>query len=847
MQALRLNVVLMRVVAWHNRHPFASPINVSQVHSIGEVVLPFASATPLPSAPARGSGASAETHSALHANDHSRAGDELGADAAPALPPGGDATPGDAADADVLAALLQIADAPEPSPDRRPPIDAADVAPADADPPADLSAAGEAGTSPEAGEADPPLGPQDSLNAAAPEAEPAHAAEPADLPLAAPLEAGPVAPLGEAINAVSDPAPDIAFDPSAAASPDSAAAAEPSPATGAKAQAASGPTDPFAMAEADIAAEAAADAAAQAADQAVAGADSLVAPQAGMTPAPAGSDGHRATDPDTNPATHPDTYPAGDALAAQADLSLPLVPGAAERAHLPAPHDRGDAALQPTAEPVEAPADVFADVHADAHAAEPEATEPHAASTPAPNPQPASAIRRSLARQAGASAMGWWPRFKQALFGRLGRSGLPKLQATFNRDFIWPLRPGRVARWAQRHGAMQSQAPADWPRRVIESDAALLANSRQMGMPHAVPLHVLTAAIGVGDRRLRVLIDANGSIIGPRAYSRPRLATATALLSLGLAGGTWQHWRQTQATLALARGQTVMAAAAAASAAADAASAAVLVTSVEVALQALGTSFAELAQASVPAMAASGLADGQAALVDHAASAPDAMAAAAQPTGHAQAQAADPHAAAATQPGSHATASITPPPAANGSAAPAASATAVAAAPPAPHAGTDPRAGADDHAHAANPDADADATLADGPEAAGVPSRTTFELPVLGEIQPKLSAGEKLAARLRSTALRNAPPPPKPVAPNSGRVYAVVTPPVRERDLAALNLRLMRSSAGRLDDDAPEHGEILGSKNNWRAAWWPFAYQADAERARVMLAARGLKVEVVEF
>jgi len=31
---------LMRVVAWHNRHPLARRINASQVHSIGEVVLP---------------------------------------------------------------------------------------------------------------------------------------------------------------------------------------------------------------------------------------------------------------------------------------------------------------------------------------------------------------------------------------------------------------------------------------------------------------------------------------------------------------------------------------------------------------------------------------------------------------------------------------------------------------------------------------------------------------------------------------------------------------------------------------------------------------------------------------
>ena len=44
MQALKLNEVLLRVVAWHNRHPLARRITANQVHSIGEVVLPFASA-----------------------------------------------------------------------------------------------------------------------------------------------------------------------------------------------------------------------------------------------------------------------------------------------------------------------------------------------------------------------------------------------------------------------------------------------------------------------------------------------------------------------------------------------------------------------------------------------------------------------------------------------------------------------------------------------------------------------------------------------------------------------------------------------------------------------------------
>ena len=46
MQVLRLNEVLTRVVAWHNRHPLARRVQASQVHSIGEVLLPFASARP---------------------------------------------------------------------------------------------------------------------------------------------------------------------------------------------------------------------------------------------------------------------------------------------------------------------------------------------------------------------------------------------------------------------------------------------------------------------------------------------------------------------------------------------------------------------------------------------------------------------------------------------------------------------------------------------------------------------------------------------------------------------------------------------------------------------------------
>jgi hypothetical protein len=57
----------------------------------------------------------------------------------------------------------------------------------------------------------------------------------------------------------------------------------------------------------------------------------------------------------------------------------------------------------------------------------------------------------------------------------------------------------------------------------------------------------------------------------------------------------------------------------------------------------------------------------------------------------------------------------------------------------------------------------------------------------------------------------------------------------------------MKSAASRLDGPVPEHGELLESQGQWRAAWWPFTSLVDAERARVLLAGRGIKAEVVEF
>ena len=127
----------------------------------------------------------------------------------------------------------------------------------------------------------------------------------------------------------------------------------------------------------------------------------------------------------------------------------------------------------------------------------------------------------------GPAAAGWLACLRQRLAG--GRGALPRLEAAFSRDFLWPLTPRAVARWAQRHGRLQPLAPPDWPRRWVAPDPARQAPLQQKGLVHAVELHLLTAAIGVDDRRLRLLIGGDGQVIGPRAYSRPRFALAMAL------------------------------------------------------------------------------------------------------------------------------------------------------------------------------------------------------------------------------------------------------------------------------------------------------------------------------
>lgn len=126
----------------------------------------------------------------------------------------------------------------------------------------------------------------------------------------------------------------------------------------------------------------------------------------------------------------------------------------------------------------------------------------------------------------------------------------------------------------------------------------------------------------------------------------------------------------------------------------------------------------------------------------------------------------------------------------------------------------------------------------------------------LARIRPTLSADQRQAARRQAEQLRAAPvaikralaPARDPtVTVKSGPLYAVVSRPSRERHAAARSLALMRASSTRLPPPLPQQGELMRSQGEWRATWWPFTSLADAERARLLLASRGLMTEVVEF
>ncbi|MEO8279559.1 MAG: hypothetical protein ABI564_07690 [Ideonella sp.] len=99
---------------------------------------------------------------------------------------------------------------------------------------------------------------------------------------------------------------------------------------------------------------------------------------------------------------------------------------------------------------------------------------------------------------------------------RLHGRATTRLKPLFQEDFIAPLTPAMVARFARRHGDIKRPANDDVPLRRI----------RPVGStgPHT-NRYLRTAAIEFGGRRLRVLIGQGEKpfIVGPRLWNRKRL------------------------------------------------------------------------------------------------------------------------------------------------------------------------------------------------------------------------------------------------------------------------------------------------------------------------------------
>ena len=78
-------------------------------------------------------------------------------------------------------------------------------------------------------------------------------------------------------------------------------------------------------------------------------------------------------------------------------------------------------------------------------------------------------------------------------------------------------------------------------------------------------------------------------------------------------------------------------------------------------------------------------------------------------------------------------------------------------------------------------------------------------------------------------------------SPNSGW-----NAPVPRRRCHQLRGCQLRGRGGSVDSKGAAAG-IAPAGDDWRVVGWPFKHRADAERARAMLVARGLRVDLVEF
>lgn len=373
----------------------------------------------------------------------------------------------------------------------------------------------------------------------------------------------------------------------------------------------------------------------------------------------------------------------------------------------------------------------------------------------------------------------WWPLRRAAASGVVANALAP----AFNEDFIAPLKPRQVARFARRHGSAERPGDNAEPQRDVLADAA---------QQPVVLLYLRSAAIEADGRRLRVLVGAGAkaAVIGPRLWSRPRIGGAAALCLSCLVAATAALWLPGR--LAAQDG------------------------AVTVALHAGGAAAAASAGAVAPMAAGSGPV--------HADSVPAAPAlhAVAEP---APAEASAPTAELAASAPPHGQTGVT---VASASApASGASGTINAAA---DGAADRTKEGAEKQAVAVSPDIrpqltaeQRDAARREGEQLrAQSPARKGSLQAAVGKPGAATGNGHNYALVTRATR---------------GRAASEVM----------LSLMASAAAGTPGSGPAQPRTEVMQVPQGWRAVWWPFGSLGDAEGARAALAQYGINAEIVEF
>lgn len=397
--------------------------------------------------------------------------------------------------------------------------------------------------------------------------------------------------------------------------------------------------------------------------------------------------------------------------------------------------------------------------------------------------------RRAQAASLPPRPRAWHPRHWWAALRRR-----PAWRPLFTEDFIAPLRPRQVAAWVARHGVSEYPLEPDAPLRVIELDPQ--RRSDAVVAPE-LDLQVITAAIGAGDQRKRLLLapGPRGAILGPRHLSRARVAVAgggalaSVALLVGLVGVLVRPPAGTDGHLAHA-----------AASAASAGSAASPASAVAVASAASAAPAASAAAGATAASAASA--------ATHVAMVASAPPAASSATGAARVQAASAalptSLAKATEAGAH-----------------------------------------HDHVGPAKTAASAPATPASAVAAAAPASRPASERARRGRVElpplvERLADAQRHELRAEARSLRG-----QPAVDPGAQAWALVSQPLADKAQSQRVAAQLQAVA--LLQPRPMRAELVQAQGRWRAVFWPFTSEKDAEKVRLALADKGLKTEVVAF